>query len=430
MLVRFEVTNFRSLRDSAELSMVAVDRDRAIVRGFDRLGEGLLPIAGIYGPNASGKSNIISALDWLVRAIPDSRRFWDEAIPTEPFVFDSSTQDPTEFEIELMVDEVRYAYQLEVTRDRVTYEGLWHYPKGRRRKIFERKLDELTFQAGLGALSGTRQLLTPRSLALALTHRFESPIVSNFVKQLSRIQVMKGVSVDLPHRGTRVRIYDSKPLTNELFQDEPQSQDSLFNTAATTREPAAAREQALALLRLADLGITDVTMDQVPHFDNETGQQRNVQRLRLVHSTETGALPLDFQLESEGTQAWFMHIGPILQALSQGSLLVVDELDSTLHPKLTSEILRLFLDPDTNPRGAQLIVTAHDTNLLSQLNRDEVWLTEKGPDAATRVGALAEFAGESVRRSVNLGPAYLAGRFGSLPQIYQGDLRRVLEKLM
>jgi len=119
-----------------------------------------------------------------------------------------------------------------------------------------------------------------------------------------------------------------------------------------------------------------------------------------------------------------------LQALTQGSLLVVDEIDSSLHPKLTGALVGLFTDPETNPRGAQLIFTAHDTNLLGQLNRDEIWLTEKNADGSTHLGALAEFAGESVRRSVNIGPAYLAGRFGSLPQIYPGDLLKTFEKLM
>ena len=402
VLIRFEVTNFRSLRDATELSMVAVDREREIVRDFESLSEGLLPVAGIYGPNASGKSNVVSALEWFVNTLPNSRRYWDESIPTEPFIFDRNLTEPTKFEIDMMVGGIRFTYRLELAHDRVHREGLWHYPKGRKRKIFLRDGKTFTFQPGLSELAGIRQLLTSRTLALSLAYRFESPTVSDFVNMLLGIHISNGSN-------------EGNSLTHQLFESV---------------ESGPARDQALALLRLADLGIADVVVDRISHYDPQTGQQRQIPRLRLLHETLATPVPIEFGHESEGTQSWFRCIGPVLQALTQGSLLVVDEIDSSLHPKLTGALVGLFTDPETNPRGAQLIFTAHDTNLLGQLNRDEIWLTEKNADGSTHLGALAEFAGESVRRSVNIGPAYLAGRFGSLPQIYPGDLLKTFEKLM
>ena len=103
-----------------------------------------------------------------------------------------------------------------------------------------------------------------------------------------------------------------------------------------------------------------------------------------------------------------------------------DELDASLHPTLSAQLIHLFHDPVTNPRGAQLVFTSHDTSLLNHLNRDEVWLTEKNPDGSTRLGALADFAGERVRKSQNLENAYLDGRFGALPQLDQAELLRAL----
>jgi hypothetical protein len=135
---------------------------------------------------------------------------------------------------------------------------------------------------------------------------------------------------------------------------------------------------------------------------------------------------LDFNAESEGTRTWFRLIGPVLTALRDGGIVVFDELDGSLHPTLSAELLRIFHSPSLNPRGAQLIFTSHDTSLLNHLNRDEVWLTEKSETGATRLGALAEFAGERVRRSQNLESAYLHGRFGALPQIDQAVLLRAL----
>jgi AAA15 family ATPase/GTPase len=116
----------------------------------------------------------------------------------------------------------------------------------------------------------------------------------------------------------------------------------------------------------------------------------------------------------------------VLTALQDGSILLLDELDASLHPTLSAQLIDLFHEPATNPRGAQLIFTSHDASLLNHLNRDEVWLTEKNPDGSTRLGALAEFAGERVRRSQNLENAYLHGRFGALPQLDQTELLRAL----
>jgi len=106
--------------------------------------------------------------------------------------------------------------------------------------------------------------------------------------------------------------------------------------------------------------------------------------------------------------------------------LLFDEIDASLHPRLSARLIEIFQDPATNPRGAQLIFTTHDTSLLNSLNRDEVWLTEKGESGETTLTALAEFGGDKVRRSLNLEKAYLQGRFGAVPELDQAALRRVL----
>ncbi|WP_237774351.1 AAA family ATPase [Actinosynnema sp. ALI-1.44] len=166
------------------------------------------------------------------------------------------------------------------------------------------------------------------------------------------------------------------------------------------------QSKVLSMLRLADLGISGISIDQ----------HEGERRVRLVHQAGTEEVPFDFAAESEGTRTWFKLIGHVLTALELGSVLVLDELDASLHPVLSAQLIRLFHAPETNPKGAQLIFTSHDTSLLNHLNRDEVWLTEKN-DGATRLGALAEFAGERVRKSQNLEKAYLHGRFGALPDV-------------
>jgi hypothetical protein len=394
MLIRFEVSNFRSMLDPVELSMVAADRDRPEARWVENIGESLLPVAAVYGPNASGKSNLIAAMRWLSFSVANSLRLWDDRIPVEPFAFGDGPSRPSAFTIEATVKGVRFEYILELDETAVRYEALFHYPKKKRRRIFEREGLELELQRGFGRISGTRELLTDRSLVLSIARRFDEPLINDFVYEIE------------PSQTTADRSHVRHPFlspTGYLFSRE---------FVNTNDDAPRSRAEALALLQMADLGIDDVVVD-ADH------------NIFLLHRTTAGTARLPYSQESDGTRAWFSAIDPVLSALRIGGAMVFDELDASLHPTLSMHLIRLFTDPTTNPKGAQLIFTAHDTSLLNQLNRDEVWLTEK-VDGVTRLGALAEFAGERVRKSQNLEKAYLGGRFGALPDVDRAEFLRAL----
>lgn len=425
MLIRFEVSNFRSIRDPVELSMVAVDQDRAEARPIPNLGESLLPLAAIYGPNASGKTNVVAALTWLRAAVRDSLRFWDDEIPIEPFTFADGRGRPSEFTIESVISGVRYEYVVELDLQAVRYEGLFHYPEKKRRRLFEREGAEFKLQRGLGNLSGTRDLLTARTLGLSIARRFDEPLVSDFARDLLAAQTLG------PRLLSRRPSFAHRGFLTRRWFETPSDHDQLTLTGMeeASRITQADRTRALALLRMADLGIDDVVFDEqeVTYAAGPDSTQTRMQRrMRLLHRTGDEWVPLDFDAESEGTRTWYQLIGPVLTALKAGSLLLFDELDASLHPTLSMQLIRLFHDPATNPLGAQLIFTSHDTSLLNHLNRDEVWLTEKTEEGATRLGALAEFAGERVRKSQNLEKAYLHGRFGALPDVDRTDMLRAL----
>ncbi|SNQ49365.1 RloA protein [Frankia canadensis] len=428
MLIRFQVSNFRSILGSAELSMIAVDRDREAARPAELLGESILTVSAIFGPNASGKSNVIAAFDWLREAVRDSLRSWDGEIPIDPFAFDDGPTRPSEFVVDSLVDGVRFEYVLELDRSAVHYEGLFHYPEKKRRRIFERDGSDLKLQRGLGGLSGTRELLTSVTLALSVAHRFNEPLVSKFVRNLIRAQVFGPQGFLLARIGGGLR--PAGTLSTVRWFDE-QPEGGKKDPGGDANEKATDRAQALALLRMADLGIVDVLVEDPVHFPmppdgSEPPRPRPRRRVRLVHEAGDERAPLNFVAESEGTRAWFELIGPTLYALRSGTLIFFDELDASLHPTLSAQLIELFHDPATNPKGAQLIFTSHDTSLLNHLNRDEVWLTEKSRSGATRLGALADFAGERVRRSQNLENAYLHGRFGALPDTDRTELLRSL----
>ena len=410
--------------ESVELSMIAVDEDRSSTRRFELLSERVLAIAGIYGPNASGKSNILEALAWLSAAVRRSIQDWTDFVPREPFRFGQGPTAPSIHEIEMIVNGVRYAYRLEVDDASIVFEGLYNYPERRRRVLFEREGMSLRFRRGLSGMSGTRELLTPTTLALSAAMRFDEHEIRSFGRALASIDDLGISRHGRPKTG-------GHPYSDTwmLF-----AQRVLHSWPAPSDEPGLDVTDdsisALALLRFADLGIDDVQLVESEEDRAWTAQTPGVARafqLRLVHRVAEQELPFALEEESAGTQTWFTLIGPTLRALRTGRILLVDEIDASLHPRLSVKLLELFQAPQTNPHGAQLIFTTHDTSLLNHLNRDEVWLTEKGDDgAATTLTALAEYGGDKVRRSLNLEKAYLQGRFGAVPEFDQHVLRRAL----
>ena len=428
MLLRFVAANYRSILDPVELSMIAVDEDRPSTRGFDLLAQRVLTTAGIYGPNASGKSNVVEAFAWLSLAVGRSLRSWDQIVPREPFKFGRGPSEPSTYEVEMIVRGVRYAYQIELDDSAVLFEALYSYPERRRRVLFEREGLEIHFRRGLGALAGTRELLTPATLALSAAMRFGDPEVEPFGRHLAGARVLGARRRAAWRRLPAGMGFGPGPSgTERLFASRASAiQPSLFDDVDVDVAPLDERESALALLRFADLGIDDVQIVEVDEDDDGRTSSAPRRRLRLIHRIEGQELPFDLAEESAGTQTWFALIGPALNALRRGQILLFDEIDSSLHPNLSARLLELFQDPTTNPNGAQLIFTTHDTSLLNHLNRDEVWLTEKGETGATTLTALAEYGGDKVRRSLNLERAYLQGRFGAVPELDQFKLRRAL----
>ena len=163
------------------------------------------------------------------------------------------------------------------------------------------------------------------------------------------------------------------------------------------------RQLPLDLLRWADPGIVDVEF--VPLGENEDqpapgSVSPSRRRLQFVRRVADADYSLSFAEESAGTKQWFRLLGPALGALGRGQVLLFDEIDASLHPRLSSQLIQLFQDPVSNPLNAQLVFTTHDTSLLNVLNRDEVWLTEKGTDGSSELVALAEYGSERVREVV------------------------------
>lgn len=419
MLISFRVENFRSLRDEAELSMVLpswVETDDTAVPLEGAAGLRVGTVAGIFGSNASGKTTVLRAMWQMSSMVLQSHQKWEPGakIPFSPFFVEPYSSSTTMFDVDILVDGERYQYGFRFDRERIREEWLYAFPKSRQRLLFDRdsmRPDEFRFGRTLrGRLGVIAELTRPNSLflsaAAANNHHQLTPLAAWFDTNFVR--------ATLADRQIRIRY--------TLAQAKDEGRKRLI----------------LDLLRSADLGIEDFRfveheMDEEtkarvttvikalnPEGFEEPDWQEIAEQTQFGHRIDGkgGTAFLDINDESDGTRAWLGLIGTVLSALEHGQALVVDELDSSLHPRLTSEVVRIFHDPALNPNGGQLVFNTHDPSLMgallgdAPLRRDEVWLTEKGKDGATRLYPLTEFR---PRKSENLERGYLQGRYGGVP---------------
>ncbi|WP_241691343.1 ATP-binding protein [Streptomyces sp. GZWMJZ-114] len=376
----------------------------------------LLPVIGIFGANASGKTNFLRALFDMRDAVRTSFAEWaaEPSVPRQPFKLDAKAMDETTlYEVDLMlgVNPIRYTYGFELSDERVEAEWLHAYPEGKRIVWFDREADRPESEGGefifpsfdsdssvgfLGKQDILVSVTRPDALFLSTGATLNDP-------QLAALHrwFMNNLWLMTPGRDVKAR----SDWTRRLLADPKRGKEY--------------QEWLVELLSVADLGISGLDIDR------KTGE------ITLRHRGSDGSdVALDFLgEESLGTHSWFAFLGPMLSVLDAGTVLLVDELDSSLHPTLAAEVVRLFQDPKSNPRGAQLIFTTHDATLLGTavldrpLAREQVWITSKKTSGATDLYPLAA-AGPGDDEDLERG--YLRGRYGGSPRVSVGEIARAL----
>lgn len=412
MLIEFRVKNFRSLRDEQSLSLVA-SKDKSFkdthtqATGI-KAAPSLLRSAVVYGANASGKSNLIKALQYMRGVVIESASVIQpgQAFAVQPFRLDSgSVSQPTEFEVTFLLDRVRFQYGFTMTSQRIISEYLLIYKAFKPQQWFTRHFDAETGKDvyDFGAdLKGQKKIwesaTRPNSLFLSMAVQLNSeglrPVFDWFANQLI--------------------------IFNEQTQLNPQVSIQMLKQQS-------GRQKICDFLSAADISIANIdvetrkVMGQAVHFDQAIGktevrlEEIEEHQLRFRHITEHGEAVFDFMDESNGTRNLLFLAGPVLDILSKGLVLVIDELDTSLHTLLVRELVRLFHRSEFNTGCAQLIFTTHDTSLLNAPNlfrRDQIWLVEKDRDQASALVSLSEF---SPRKNEALERGYLTGRYGGIP---------------
>lgn len=414
MLINFSFGNFRSFRAVKSLRMEAVQIKELSDSVIERDGFRLLPTAVLYGANSSGKTNVIMALG-LFRNIVDKNIKLNpgEDLVYDPFLLDDCSKDePTTFEIQCLFEGAVYRYGFEYTKNTIISEWLYekkirpgakeHYLFRRERQTFS--VSATYFSEGKGKEGST----TENRLFLSLVAQLNGRIAQKLIKHLRDYNAISGLKDDGYER-----------LMIDMLKKHLRGCD-----------------EAIDFFRRLDLGFTNIEIEErdIPNDLKETlatlpivstdkfNNAKVIETLTThnVYDAEgkvisTVRFDADDK-ESNGTNKVITLSGPIFDTLLGGKVLFVDELDSKLHPMMTRAIVRLFMDKETNPHGAQLVFTTHDTHLLDTkyLRRDQVWFTEKDPTEASDLYSLLDF---KVRNDRDIENDYINGRYGAIPFI-------------
>lgn len=386
MLIQFTIENHRSIRDNAVISFAA-SKDTSLasclIHPDDK--RTLLPVIAIYGANAAGKSNVLHALMTMKDMIVGdaSKLSKGQKLPWEPFV---GNDRPTSFETVYTYDGIRYAYGFSFDSKRIYSEYLYHWPNGREALIFSRE-------------NGTYEFRDNVSEQTTLSNRTPD----------NKLYLVSSNDWNLPQTESAYKWFFEK--INGMMEQPATSSETVSEIVRSDTQKA----RILREMMLADLGISDVTIKPVAGKKNESvittthrviDDNGNVEHFQLL-----------MEQESAGTQCFFSRIGGWLQALENGSLLIVDEIERSMHPLLTRRLIEMIQDSDINTKSAQLLFTTHDALLLDLgfLRRDQIWFAEKNEKSCTT--ELYPLSAFSPRKGENIRKGYLQGRFGAIPFI-------------
>ncbi len=416
MLIEFNVTNYRSFLKTQTLQMTAgssteMREENSFAPPVSGLPH-LLRSSVIYGPNASGKSNLIKALHFMQNFTLTSAQGQEGyAIAASPFSFSRvSLSQPSEFEVIFIAEGVRYQYGFSVSLERVEHEWLFAYPQGRVQRWFERAYnrDNQQYNWSFGSkFTGQKKVWQDATRTNSL---FLSAAIQLNNEQLKPVFYWFRNLVIIRH--------------HDIL-------DPGFSTVQCQTDSN--RERILKFMDNADLSIDDIKIESRDFSENELPpemppemkslitkdmQGKKSIKVKFGHRIDDGEdmtwLPIEE--ESDGTRKLFAYAGPWLDGLEKGRVFLVDELDTSLHPLMVRFLLKLIHNSETNKNNAQLIFTTHDTSILDQklMRRDQIWFMEKDKNNSSSLYPLSDF---KPRKEEALGKGYLQGRYGALPFI-------------
>lgn len=411
MLIEFSVGNYKSFKDRVTFSMVAA-KLKAKEKTLDenntfRIDDDLvlLKSAGIYGANASGKSNFVSAIK-LMQSELSGRWFQDPKGAEEFKLSDDTVGKPSYFEAVFLVDGMRYRYGFEVSSHEVISEWLFCTPSTKEARLFVRQRGVFRISNKFKEARRLEAKTRKDKLFLSVVSEFNGRIASVVSLWFQHLLIVAGLS-DQTLRDYTVKLFDHPVARDAMIQLIKRFD---LDIEAVEIGPGPLAKLASIIEPLEGIFVDTPTINTVHLVRRSKRAKPRKVMFDMDHN------------ESEGTRKLFSLAGPIVASLQDGIPLIVDEFDSRLHPLVSRSIVTMYNSRETNPHNAQLIFTTHDTNLLSNkiFRRDQIWFTEKNRDGASDLYSLAEFKPPSqgrVRNDASFEKDYIRGRYGAVPFI-------------
>ncbi len=426
MLLEFSVKNFKTFKDRQTLSLIASNYDKDTRENDNIVHEQkfdlrILKSAVIYGANASGKTKFFDALIFMKKFVLTSSKDKQKGdkIKTTPFLFNTETErQPSEFEINFLIKGTIYRYGFEANSEKIISEWLYRKPKTKEVEIFYRNQQNVELHNRLFSKGKTiikEELLRDNALLLSVAAQFNDKIATEIIDWFRELGIISGLQ-ERGFEGFTLRQADDPNVKCKMLE----------------------------LMKAADLGIKDFKIEMLNLDNLPNDMPKEIQEFirkkaaedendpKVVSDVLTfhkkfdeknnpagyATLSMDDD-ESFGTQKFFALTGPILDCLENGYTLIVDELDSKLHPNLVGEIVSIFNSSIRNPKNAQLIFNTHDTNLLDSklFRRDQVWFTEKNKYGEVKLYSLSDFKSNEVRKNEPFEENYLKGKYGGTPYL-------------
>ncbi len=396
MILKIEFENFFSIRDRVRIDFQAANIRTEAAR---ELGHNvmywkdvpILKVVGLFGPNASGKSNIMKTINFCCRMILDSHLYNEGTLLSfEPFKFEGWQDRSSKFLINFVHDNIEYEYAFELTKDKIISESLYHYPYGRKAKVFVRK-------EGNNYTFGTGVITKPMDVVLNTGDK-------NLF--LSRASSM--------NRQIAQRLY--RYFLNQFLLGLVN-----VNEVSVLSNFTAYKKVILKALEICDTDITDIEVrkEQVPTPLPTTGQEHfsfnlvDVLRFKTIHKNQKDVMfDLDME-ESNGTRKLFQILLRLLDVVKNKKGIMLDEFDLGLHTRLADFILDLIHASE----GSQLLFSSHNTNLIDvkRLRRDQIVFVNKTEEGATEVYSLYDF--KDFRENMDAEKGYMQGRFDAVPYV-------------
>lgn len=400
-LIEFSVENFKIFKKKVVFSMFA----RKSKHTFDNNGENLLKTSLIYGPNASGKSTLFQAFALLRNGIISSANNPEGSIlPYQPFALSPVEDKPVFYEVVFSMGKKIFKYNFSILKNEIHTENLFEILSTKKEKEYLiRKKQNIKVFFDFKNSQDVAEVKTRKEvLFLSAASQWNNELAMQIVEGFKNINVISGPDSE-NYRGYTMNLFKTGGGKKDKILDFLKKADFCIESGSVEKMklPEFVRKQ-ISIVGTKDIpNEVDTIFFEHNKFD--------------IKGTKIGTTKFNIGDESAGTQKFFDVLGPIVDTIENGKVLLVDEFDNSLHPYLTKFILDFF--ERNNPNNAQLIVTTHDTSLLSrkEFNKEQFWFTEKDKFGAGNLFSLAEF--KTQRNDTEFSQKYLKGRFGALPFI-------------